>query len=210
MTKDQIEFLLAIGALIGMAYAGWKFVWPLLVALKTMIERLDATIDAVLGTPNHPGIGERIEQQARDIAMLKSEVLPNGGTSLNDRVMQSLGEQRAFLDGNPRLGFFSTNKRGGLVWANQTYLRWSGTQLEKVLGRGWLGLIHPDDRDDVAAEWLAAVEDARGSTFRFRMADGQGGYRDVLGEAQPMHNGRGGITGWYGHLVLCDAEGRPQ
>ena len=59
------------------------------------------------------------------------------------------------------VGIFRSDERGNLVYANPTCERTVGLVAGKLLGRGWLAAIHPDDRERVDRAWREAVAAGR-------------------------------------------------
>lgn len=198
--KDQLDILLAIGALISMVFGFWKFVWPVLKVIRNILQRLEATVDVVLGTPGQPGLQAQLEELRNQLNSVVKEVRPNGGNSMNDAVTVVRGELRALLDADQGVARWSADRNGLLSWASKSYTRWTGANPTTLERHGWLSLVHPDDRDDVRDEWLTAIDERRGSSFRFRLSDGQGGWIGVYGEAAPILNPIGHVTGWLGTL----------
>lgn len=205
--KITLDLLLTIGTVTGMVYAAWKFILPLIRAAHGVIHRLEATVDVVLGTTQRAGIAEQLEELRRQLNSVVVEVRPNGGNSMNDAVTVVRGELRALLDADLGTARWSADRTGRLTWASRAYTRWTGSDPERMYGYGWLSLVHPDDRDDVRDEWMIAIEERRGSSFRFRVSDGSGHWLRVFGEAAPILNGAGNVTGWLGTLNRTDDEG---
>ena len=86
---------------------------------------------------------------------------------------------------------------GSTSWFNERWAEYSGQTLDEALRRGWMGLIHPDDRERSAASYAKAI--ATGETLvqehRFRRHDGA--YRWFLIRAEPLRDKHGGIVRWF-------------
>lgn len=67
---------------------------------------------------------------------------------------------RTLADHAP-VGIFRSDENGNLVYANSTCERTVGVAAGKLLGRGWLEAVHPDDRDRVDRMWREAVAAGR-------------------------------------------------
>ncbi|WP_437896805.1 PAS domain S-box protein [Sorangium sp. So ce124] len=74
----------------------------------------------------------------------------------------------------------------------------TGQRPEEMLGRGWLAVVHPDDREQVLQSWARAVEaKARYETeYRIRAADGS--YRRTQARAVPLLDAEGRVREWIG------------
>ncbi len=80
---------------------------------------------------------------------------------------------RAISDASP-LGIFVSDRAGECVYTNAAYHRITGLTFDQALGTKWTSAIHPEDRERVTTEWVAA---ARGgepfrSESRFLRRDG--------------------------------------
>jgi len=87
---------------------------------------------------------------------------------------------------------------GQLNWFNDRVYEYSGASLGELDGVGWTGLVHPDDLDDAAARWGAALASGEvyQTEFRLRRADGM--YRWHLARAVPILGPAGRIVRWIG------------
>jgi PAS domain S-box-containing protein len=92
------------------------------------------------------------------------------------------------------------NDPDGTIFVNQSYLDFLGVQRSAVLGFGWAGHVHPDDREDYLKAYHDATErqapfEAR---FRFRRHDGQ--YRWMKSVGVPRMSGDR-LAGYVGSTV---------
>jgi diguanylate cyclase (GGDEF)-like protein/PAS domain S-box-containing protein len=84
----------------------------------------------------------------------------------------------------------------GLLWE-----AYSGQSLEKGLRGGWLHRIHPEDQDELLELWSHNVATGSVHTAEFRVQNGQGEHRWVLGRAVPVRDKDGRILEWIGALT---------
>jgi len=98
---------------------------------------------------------------------------------------------RAMSDASP-LGIFVSNAAGDCVYTNASYQKISGLDFEQALGTNWSMAIHPEDRQQIIAEWRAAVQggEAFQAEVRFLRADGSTVWTRL--NAAAMHTGPGG------------------
>jgi PAS domain S-box-containing protein len=85
------------------------------------------------------------------------------------------------------LWYGDTKKR--LTFVNQETIRFTGLPAEKLLGDGWMDVIHPDDLEPARKAYYEGV-DRRASyqlEYRARRADGE--YRNMLGTTSPRYAG---------------------
>ncbi len=117
------------------------------------------------------------------------------------------------------LGIFETDADGAAVYVNPWLCELVGETEAEALADGWGTAVHPDDADDVEAEWVAAM--AAGSTFRreHRLLRPDGSALWVLTTAEPILQPDGSVGGYLGtitdvttvkdaELAVRDAEAR--
>jgi PAS domain S-box-containing protein len=87
---------------------------------------------------------------------------------------------------------------GSLEFVNRTWREYTGCALDRLTGKGWQTVIHPDDVSRFIEEWSAAR--AAGRPFeneaRVRRADGE--YRWFLIKKVPQRDASGQIVRWHG------------
>ncbi|HZH09679.1 MAG TPA: PAS domain-containing protein [Microvirga sp.] len=95
-----------------------------------------------------------------------------------------------------------------LIWAtrpdgfhdyyNQRWYEYTGVPEGSTDGDAWNGLFHPDDQERAWRTWRRSLETGETYHIEYRLRHRSGQYRWVLGRAQPMRDGEGRITRWYG------------
>ncbi len=95
-------------------------------------------------------------------------------------------------------GIFLTDSDGDCIYVNQTWLKLSGLKLEQALGPRWQDAIHPEDRDQVWAEWDQAVREERLFKMDFRMQQPSGKVVWITVLSSPFLNEDGEIAGFVG------------
>src|SRR5262249_10170639 len=85
-------------------------------------------------------------------------------------VTESVGQEEALRRGEERFRAIATSKRqviwsidnqGRPVLTRDNWLDFTGQTDDEASGAGWLEAVHPDDRVDAAARWLAVREEKR-------------------------------------------------
>jgi hypothetical protein len=102
---------------------------------------------------------------------------------------------------------WSATADGRLDDVNRRWTETTGQSREQALRDGMLGLVHPDDREPVAAAWRAALA-ARAPyevTLRLRAADGS--WRWHTARARPLLDGDR-VVKWFGSTFDVDEERR--
>ncbi|WP_343206838.1 PAS domain S-box protein [Azospirillum soli] len=109
------------------------------------------------------------------------------------------GEERLRLIANLTPAFiWFAHPDGSLHHFNDRWYAYTGQTPAEALPDGWIAMLHPDDVERTAAQWDDAR--ARGHLYeievRYRRRDGE--YRWFLARAEPLRDGAGRITGWFG------------
>ncbi|MBX3471440.1 MAG: response regulator [Planctomycetes bacterium] len=86
-------------------------------------------------------------------------------------------------------GVFQADAEGRLQVVNQVVTRLGGAPADALHGRAWAEVVHPDDRERVAAEWGAAQAAAQPFASEHRLVAAGGDVRRVQARAVPMAGG---------------------
>ncbi len=104
---------------------------------------------------------------------------------------------RLLADSMPQ-HIWTADLEGNLNYFNQSILDYSGLNPEQLNNKGWLQIVHPDDRKGNIKEWIKAINTGEDFLFehRFRKYDGE--YRWQLSRAIPQKDADGVIKMWVG------------
>jgi PAS domain S-box-containing protein len=103
---------------------------------------------------------------------------------------------RAFAEWSPE-AIWMTDAAGAPIFANRRWFEATGLNLEDARGRGWLSIVHPDDRERVAEQYLAALRDGSRLDTEFRLhAAPDGEFRWHSLSALPLRDRLGVVTNW--------------
>lgn len=91
------------------------------------------------------------------------------------------------------------------VYFNNAWTTFTGKPVAENLNHGWLGLIHPDDRQVVRKAGLDADECRSTYSIEFRLKRADGAYRWVLDTGTPRIEGNGVFAGFL-HSCLDITE----
>ncbi len=120
---------------------------------------------------------------------------------IEERVEQLKDSEERFrqLATHAPVGICQIDTEGNCLFVNSSWCASAGLSLNEAIGTGWTTTLHPDDREAVAAMWLqAATTDSEWSLdYRFLKPDGQIAW--VSGNAVPLRNAHGTITGYLGN-----------
>ena len=135
-----------------------------------------------------------LRTMVRSVEEIRSYVGPNGGRSLFDRVndqgrLQRLHDARlsTVLDVVVDDAMFQTDADGRWTWANSALEKIFETPSDHTVGKGWINLLLPEDRDRAIREWEHAVRDQRDFMTMTRMVTQLRGVElKVRWKAQPI------------------------
>lgn len=98
------------------------------------------------------------------------------------------------------VALFETDLDGYCTMVNPAWCELSQLGADESLGHGWLAAIHPDDRDDLLAEWERCVAARAPFEREYRLVRPDGGVRWMHGRAAPLLGPDGEPTGYIGSL----------
>ncbi|HEX7966797.1 MAG TPA: PAS domain-containing protein [Stellaceae bacterium] len=87
---------------------------------------------------------------------------------------------------------------GARDFVSAQWLAYTGLEEADQLGYGWLGAIHPKDREALTATWSRAVEERAVYDAEARIRGADGGYRWFKQRAVPVLGSDGAVAKWFG------------
>jgi PAS domain S-box-containing protein len=133
------------------------------------------------------------------------DALKNTEAALKMREHELLG----IIDTVPSM-LWSTSPTGESTHLSQRFREYWGVRFEEIANRGWVNLIHPDDREDTTNAFFRAIEtgDSFNTTQRLQRADGEYRWHHSMGE--PLRGPDGKIIQWYGLSIDIDERKRAE
>ncbi len=112
---------------------------------------------------------------------------------------ESEAKFRAICETSPA-GIFLISRDGRVTYGNPAELRLTGLSREDTVGLSWIKAIHPDDREQVIADWQACTAAGRpyAGTGRYLHPDGTVVWWDVV--TAPVHDGDT-LLGYVGLVI---------
>jgi len=108
-------------------------------------------------------------------------------------------ELRAFLEYNPQLPWTS-DAEGRVLDVGRRWEEWTGLTLEQGRGSGWLGALHPDDREWVRQTWAEHTRTMKPLDIEYRLRLASGEYGWFRARGTPHLGPEGQLDKWYGTL----------
>lgn len=149
-------------------------------SLRERIAEHTASVERSRRADEQARLGERLRRVAAESALRESEA-----------------RYRTLADTMPQVVFIATAS-GFVEYVNRPGLEYMGLRLDEAVGFGWLGAIHPDDRQLVSDRWLECLNIGKTYEFEHRLLRADGQYRWQLARAVPIGNETGAIVRWIG------------
>jgi two-component system sensor histidine kinase/response regulator len=104
---------------------------------------------------------------------------------------------RSLTEALPQL-VWSATPEGFLDYGSAQIVQYMGRPESELLGRGWLEMLHPDDRERTQQAWRAAVEGQREYEIEHRFRRFDGTYRWFKTRGVAMRDSGGKTVKWLG------------
>jgi diguanylate cyclase (GGDEF)-like protein/PAS domain S-box-containing protein len=99
------------------------------------------------------------------------------------------------------IGIFETDEAGAFTFVNDRWCEFAGMAPEDALGAGWIGALHPDDRERVVRACRAAVSTGGEFDAEFRFLRPDGSQIWLEGRARGFRSAEGANVGYVGTLT---------
>lgn len=91
-----------------------------------------------------------------------------------------------------------TNPEGEFNYFNQTWLEFTGRNIEEEIFRRWINFVHPDDRNIFVSLFDSSISSKKPFDCEFRILNSSGDYRWVFCVANPFNDMQGAFGGFIG------------
>lgn len=125
------------------------------------------------------------------------------GTRLSTRVGRGTlrpAKPREILEKAPAL-VWRSDPDGRIDYLNGSWLAFTGRPVEAQLGTGWLAGVHPDDREQRAKSFAAALAERRDCLVTYRLRRHDGAWRRIVDKSRPLFIRNGELLGYLGSCV---------
>src|SRR6266508_1096716 len=110
---------------------------------------------------------------------------------------------RTMISAVPSLTY-EADTDGNNIFVSNQWLAYTGMTAEETAGAGYIRAYHPDEAEDVLAQWSAAVRSGMPFESKCRIRAADGSYRWFLNRALPGRDAEGRIVRWAGSLTDID------
>lgn len=104
---------------------------------------------------------------------------------------------RTLADSMPQL-IWTGEPDGTLNYFSQSVYDYSGLTPKEMQEKGWLEIVHPDDREENIKQWIVSTTTGTPFHFEHRFRRNDGDYRWQLSRAIPQKDEEGNILMWVG------------
>jgi PAS domain S-box-containing protein len=107
---------------------------------------------------------------------------------------------RVMADTAPSL-IWMCDVQGEIIYLNEQWLAFSGSEPDSAYGYTWIESIHPEDVQRVLEALWQAIKDQRSFSSEYRLRRADGVFRWMFNVASPRVNGDGSFVGFIGSAV---------
>lgn len=104
---------------------------------------------------------------------------------------------RLLTDTIPQL-IWTADALGNIDYYSDSVYQYCGKSPAELAQKGWLEIVHPDDRAAYKKRWLHSLQSGEDYGFEHRLRRYDRQYRWYLSRAVPLHNESGQVTQWVG------------
>lgn len=116
---------------------------------------------------------------------------------------------RIAIDTIPGLAWFG-KADGPVEFLNRQWCEYTGIEMRKALGWGWVETIHPEDLPGLEAHWRTALELGVAGEVEARVRRSDGAYHWFLFRYAPLLDEVGNVLKWYGCNIDIEARKRAE
>ena len=119
---------------------------------------------------------------------------------INERKIEESELRFRTLTRHAPVGIFETDAAGLTTYVNETWMDFTGMSFNEAMGDGFLKAIHPEDREQQIKNWENKTAKSEPSFSEYRIIDKAGKQRWINGNAIPVINETGIVTGYLGTI----------
>ncbi|MBP4142497.1 PAS domain S-box protein [Flavobacterium sp. P4023] len=117
--------------------------------------------------------------------------------NIQNELLEREQKFRLLADSMPQF-VWTANREGKLTYFNQAVYDFSGYSKEEMIEKGWLSIVHDEEKEENRTKWIEAVSTEKNFIIEHRFRKNDGTYRWQLSRAIPQRDKSGVITMWVG------------
>lgn len=149
---------------------------------------------------------DELRELYKKIGIISEEFRPNGGSTLRDAINRieekvTIQEQKtlAIIKSLP-LGTWVSDERGKYIDTNRSLCKIIGRTESEIKGDNWSNWVHPDEKEEVFAEWKKCIENDINFDREYRFVLPDGKIRKVHSIAYQIRDSSGKLIGFLGTM----------
>jgi PAS domain S-box-containing protein len=153
---------------------------------------------------------EKTQQVSRQAELLRQAEQREREREMAEIKQASSLRYRNLVEAIPQI-VWTADPEGHFSRFNERWFEYTGLSEEDTVAGGWLGVLHPDERERDLAIWEGAIASQQPLAVESRMRRAiDGAYRWHLIRAVPEYGPQGQILGWIGTCTDIDDRIRAQ
>lgn len=143
----------------------------------------------------------------KKINLMAEEFRPNGGSTLRDAINRieekvTIQDQKtlAIIKSLP-IGTWLSDEKGKCIDLNKTLCKIMGRTESEIRGDNWSNWIHPDEKEEVFADWKRCVDNDLNFDLEYRYVLPNGKVQKVHGIAYRLPDKNNKLVGFLGTLA---------
>jgi PAS domain S-box-containing protein len=140
------------------------------------------------------------QRRATYLDMLRLAEAEEAALAREAALRESESRFRALTNASP-VGVYQADPQGNAVFLNPAMERMMGMSAAQAMGKGWMESVHPEDRERVFREWLAAIEAGRDFSSEYRFLAPSGKVTWARGYGSAIRDPSGVSTGYVAVVV---------
>lgn len=174
---DATQVLVTLAAIVGAMITLWTAAIWLWKQIRKGFEYLSGNAEILSQLQDMRKKQEEVETGQK---IILGQLKPNGGSSLADAVrrieanLHLVNARQLALVDDVSHGICETDHDGNIVWVNRRLCRITGRMPSEMMGKGWINILSPEDREKVGQDWEQAIAEEREFVQRMTLVTGAG------------------------------------
>lgn len=142
--------------------------------------------------------GKNILNQSKEVIRMYGTVLDiTDERNILEALKRSEAQFRLLADSMPQF-VWTSDVAGNLNYFSKAILEYTRLPLESIFGKGWINIVHPDEKKATEKKWMDSITSGKEFIFEHRMKNHAGEYHWHLSRAIPQMGTDGRIQRWVG------------
>ncbi|MDA6072147.1 PAS domain S-box protein [Flavobacterium sp. AC] len=169
------------------------------LALKTSIYKYESRVikpdNSICWIKAHGKIF--FDENKKPVKMLGTIIDITDEKNNQETLIKSEEKFRLLADSMPQ-HIWTSDSLGNLNYFNQSVYTYSGIPVDEIVKKGWLQIVHPEDREANVNAWIEAIKTGNDFLLEHRFLRHDGEYRWQLSRAIAQKDNTGKIQMWVG------------